>query len=148
MVWRSVFSGRNRIDFQREYTKQKQINRVQRKRNAELSTRVEEQNAILRDIRIAIGRVEVLKGHVTEGSPFSGLPDLVALVASDHDDLERRIDAVVEYLRWVGETLVERGPTEVPVRVQDVRETIGRLLQGADPEIVDLQGGTDIIKEE
>jgi len=110
-----------------------------------LGKRLNHRDELLGQLLIAVGRVQVLEDQPV--SSFEGLPRLVSMVVDDHEDLEGRIQAVVEYLRGVDEELLVAGPTETPVRVEDVRETVGKLLQGAEPQIVDLQGGNEMIKE-
>lgn len=137
-VWRAYWRDRQVIE--------KEIGELRAKADRAEAERValkEEllaQEELLRQISIAIGRVEVIRDHITPGPPYQGLPALVAMVASDHDDLERRIDAVAAYLRSFG-------PDEVPVTAAELRTQIGRLIQGAEPEIVALQGGNDIKEE-
>lgn len=97
-----------------------------------LQDRLDEARRTIRDVRIAVGSVKVLEGHVDTG--LRSLAELVAMVASDHDDLERRLDAIVAYLRSFG-------PDEVPVTAAEMRTAIGKIIQGAEPEIVDLQAG-------
>lgn len=94
-----------------------------------LGAKLRQREDLLSQIVIAVGRVQVLEGQPV--SSFEGLPRVVSMVVDDHEDLESRIDAVVEYLR-------EIDPAEIPAAA--IRETVGRMLQGAEPEIVDLQG--------
>lgn len=83
---------------------------------------------LLEEIRIAVGRVKVYSGVPLGGYAF--LPEIVASVAADHDEIEDRVTAVVDYIRGLPEA----------VRTMPELQRIGRLLQGDDPEIVDLQG--------
>lgn len=83
---------------------------------------------LLTDVLVAVGRVKVFDGQPI--SSFALLPELVSMVVSDHEDLEGRIDAVVAYLRHLGPM---EGESET------IRQDVGKLLQGAPPEIIDLQ---------
>lgn len=83
---------------------------------------------LLGDILIMVGRVKVFDGQPI--SSFALLPELVTMVVHDHEDLEGRIDAVVAYLRHLGPM---EGESEA------IRQGVGKLLQGALPEIIDLQ---------
>lgn len=112
--------------------------RVQEQLLGDANRREDELTELLSKILIAVGRVKVFEDQPV--STFAALPELVSMVVADHEDLEGRIDAVVEYLRSFG-------PDEVPVSAAELRAQVGRLLQGAEPQIVDLQGGTDIERE-
>lgn len=103
-----------------------------------LRQRVQHLEDLLTQISVAVGRVKVLEGMLD--GRFESLPEVVGLVAADHDDLEGRIDAIVEYLKHLD-------MADWQIAWQDVRENVGKLLQGAEPEIVDLQGGIDIKEE-
>lgn len=83
---------------------------------------------LLTDILIAVGRVKVFEDQPI--SSFGLLPELVSMVVTDHEDQEGRIDAVVAYLRHLGPM---EGETET------IRQDVGKLLQGVDPEIIDLR---------
>lgn len=111
--------------------------RVQEQLLGDANKREDELVELLSKILIAVGRVKVFEDQPV--SSFAALPELVSMVVTDHEDLEGRIDAVVEYLR----SLDPASDTDGWV----VRAQVGRLLQGAEPQIVDLQGGTDIKKE-
>lgn len=93
-----------------------------------LGKRLTEREELLGQIVIAVGRVQVLEGQPV--SSFEGLPRLVSMVVDDHEELEGRIQAVVDYLKDLPEN----------VRTSAEIQQVGRLLQGAEPEIVDLQG--------
>lgn len=95
-----------------------------------LGAKLTAREELLRQMIIAVGRVQVLKGQAV--STFEGLPRVVSMVVADHEDLESRIQAVVDYLRSFG-------PDETPVVAAELREQVGRLLQGAEPVIVDMQ---------
>lgn len=77
---------------------------------------------------VAVGRVKIYQGLPMPG--FKALPELVASVVADHDEIEDRVTAVVDYLRALPEIL----------RTMPEIQWIGRILQGDEPEIVDLQG--------
>jgi hypothetical protein len=111
--------------------------RVQEQILGDANKREDELVELLSKILIAVGRVKVFEDQPT--SSFAALPELVSMVVTDHEDLEGRIDAVVEYLRSLDPASDIDGWA--------VRNQVGRLLQGAEPQIVDLQGGTDIEKE-
>jgi hypothetical protein len=83
---------------------------------------------ILEEIRIAVGRVKVYEGVHLGGHGL--LPELVASLTADHDEIEDRVTVVVDYIRSLPEA----------VRTTPELQQIGRLLQGDEPEIVDLQG--------
>lgn len=77
---------------------------------------------------MAVGRVQVYQGLPMPG--FGVLPELVASVVADHDEIEDRVTTVVDYIRGLPEI----------VKTMHELQQIGRLLQGEEPEIVDLQG--------
>ena len=79
-------------------------------------------------VLVAVGRVKVYQGLPMPG--LHALPELVASVVADHDEIEDRVTAVVDLIRNLPETV--RNSPEI--------QQIGRILQGDDPEIVDLQG--------
>lgn len=137
-IWRAYWRDRQMIETKIGELRAK-ANRAEAERVA-LREELLAQDELLRQISIAVGRVKVIKDFTSPGPPYGGLPELVAMVASDHDDLEGRIDAVADYLRSFG-------PDEVPVTAAELRTKVGQLIQGADPQIVDLQGGTDIKEE-
>lgn len=83
---------------------------------------------LLESLLVAVGRVKIYQGLPMPG--FTALPELVASVVADHDEIEDRVTAAVDYLRNLPETL----------RTMPEMQQIGRILQGDEPEIVDLQG--------
>jgi hypothetical protein len=83
---------------------------------------------ILESVLVAVGRVKVYQGLPMPG--LHALPELVASVVSDHDEIEDRVTDVVDYIRDLPEA----------VRTMPEIQRIGRILQGDDPQIVDLQG--------
>lgn len=105
-----------------------------------LAAKLNARDELLRKIAIAVGRVELIKDEVGAEVRFSRLPELVALVASDHDDLEGRIDAVAQYLR-------KTDPAEISVTAGEIRESVGKLIQGSEPQIVDLRDSNDTKEE-
>lgn len=92
-----------------------------------LQANLARRNDLLAQILLAVGRVGVFNGVPT--SSIEGLPRLVALLASDHDDLDGRLTAVVDYVRSLPEA----------VRYMPEIQKIGQLIQGADPEVIDLR---------
>lgn len=144
-IWRSIRRDQRHIKMlerrlqRRDERIERLIEEVGRLYEAQdrLQGKLDEAQGTIRDVRLAVGRVKVLEGHVDTG--LRSLAELVAMVASDHDDLERRLDGIVAYLRSFG-------PDEVPVSAAEMRTAIGKIVQGAEPEIVDLQAGE--LKEE
>ncbi len=94
----------------------------------EMSVNRCQHEALLEDLLVAVGRVKVYQGLPMPG--FEALPELVASVVADHDEIEDRVTDAVDYLRGLPEA----------VRTMHEFQQVGRLLQGDEPEIVDLQG--------
>lgn len=82
--------------------------------------------SMLMEMLVAVGRVGVFEGVPT--SRIDDLPQLVALLATDHDELEKRITAVVDYIRSLPDDQ----------RFSEPVQKIGRIIQGTDLEIIDL----------